>query len=816
MKYVLAGLLIFFIIQVQGQVCPANVNFSFGDITHWFAYTGNNQHGNGLSAIKQTYDSTVAAPAGTIGATYIPEYTLPQVKGITVNTTNGTDIYGGFDKIPTINGYSYDYSVTIGSTSITRKSRQNDPPPGGYIRGVSYIINVPPGSALVPYTMTYAYAMVLENGTHNSSEQPLFSATLNTPDSIITCASPAYYLPTFNNSTNGGGATLDSATAIENGFSPSRLPSPNPDPNSDNPNAQHLYDVWAKGWTEVTFDLSGYRGKQVALTFEVDNCVPGGHFAYAYVAIRNTCNGLAISGNTNACTGTTIMYSVPALANATYQWTVPPGWTIISGANTNIITVKVGSQSGAVSVREKNSCADLQSIKQVTTSSPTVAGVVGSDNTVCTGNNSTQLTLNGNSGSVLKWIASIDNGANWTSINNTGNSLIAQNLTSTTVYKAVVQNSSACTVDSTNTVTITVDEKSVGGAIDPANSNVCNGQNTNNVLTLTGNLGNVLAWQSSTNGINWTNVNPPDVSSTYSVGNIILSTSYRAIVKNGVCNNDTSAIASVKLFPAAFPAATIQPEEANICYGDSALTHVVITTGTSYSWSPVNSLRNYGNGIVNTTPYVIDVTAFPGQTTGYVLSVQNTGCPNILTDTFLVNVVPPFKVSAGNDTVIVANQPLQLQATTSDLFPNQFTWTPSFYLDNTTIANPIATIGTGIYSMTYMVKGIDAVGCSDSAYIHIKIYDVPADIYVPTAFTPNGDGLNDVFKPIALGIRSLSSFRIYNRWGAIVFSTNNIGKGWDGTFNGEMQNPGNYVWIADGINYSGVPVQKKGNVILIR
>ena len=61
--------------------------------------------------------------------------------------------------------------------------------------------------------MTYAYAMVLENGAHNSNQQPLFSATLQTADSVIRCASPQYFLPTFNNASNGGNATLDSATA---------------------------------------------------------------------------------------------------------------------------------------------------------------------------------------------------------------------------------------------------------------------------------------------------------------------------------------------------------------------------------------------------------------------------------------------------------------------------------------------------------------------------------------------------------------------------------------------------------------------------
>jgi hypothetical protein len=263
----------------QTQACPININFSLNTLTHWEAYTGNNKNGNGPGAIDMIYDSTKPAPSGTINVSTIYEYNLPSVAGIQIITTQGTDTYGGFAKIPTINGYPYDYAVLLGSTSITR-STSSSGDAGGYIRGISYAINVPATPVDQPYTMTYAYAMVLENGRHNSDDQPLFSATLTTNNTIISCASPKYFLPTLNNAINGGSATLDTAAAVSEGFSVSPVLSPNPDPNYNGPGpAPHLQDVWTKGWREVTFDLSPYRGQQVVLTFEADNCVPGGHFA---------------------------------------------------------------------------------------------------------------------------------------------------------------------------------------------------------------------------------------------------------------------------------------------------------------------------------------------------------------------------------------------------------------------------------------------------------------------------------------------------------------------------------------------------------
>ncbi len=130
------------------------------------------------------------------------------------------------------------------------------------------------------------------------------------------------------------------------------------------PNARHLLDVWYKSWTEVTFDLSPYRGTQVVLTFETDNCVPGGHFAYSYIALRNTCGGLQISGDSSACIGSTLTYSVPGLGGATYTWTVPGNWSISSGSDSSVLKVQVGTDPGTVTVNEQNSCANLYGFDQ--------------------------------------------------------------------------------------------------------------------------------------------------------------------------------------------------------------------------------------------------------------------------------------------------------------------------------------------------------------------------------------------------------------------------------------------------------------------
>jgi gliding motility-associated-like protein len=681
------------------------------------------------------------------------------------------------------------------------------------------VINVPAGPVTVPYTMTYAYAMVLENGTHNSNEQPLFKATLSTPDSVITCASPQYYLPTFNNAGGGGGsgstgATLDTATALANGFNLSPVLFLSHAGTAGNAGTL-LQDVWTKGWTEVTFDLSPYRGRQVTLTFEADNCAPGAHFAYAYVALRRTCAGLEISGNPIACTGSTFTYSVPALTGGTYNWTVPAGWTINSGASTNIINVTAGNAGGFITVNEINGCANLKDTITVAATPPTLAGQVISDNTVCTGINSTLLTLNGERGNILNWISSTD-GVSWTAIGNTNNTYTAQGLTATTQYRALVQNGSGCKVDTSAAAIITVNPKSVGGALNPANSNFCLGQNTNSLLTLTGNTGSVLNWQVSNDNTNWNNFAPVYTGSSYNVNSINTTTYFRTIVKSGVCPADTSAVATMNFINVPFPSAVINPPLSTICYGKSITLNANISIGTSYNWSNAGTLTNQGNGSITSLPYVINAVAAPRITTNYVLTVDNAGCPNSLNDTFRVVVAPKIVVFAGNDTAIVAYQPLLFNATASDPNANIFTWTPATGLSSANIFNPVATLGPEIDYITYIVRATNPAGCYGEDDIKITVFKTGPDIFVPSAFTPNGDGRNDIIYPICVGIKQLNFFKMFNRWGQLIFSTSQMGKGWDGKIGGTPQGTNNYVYMVQGVDYMGKTIFKKGNIILVR
>ncbi|RYZ44822.1 MAG: gliding motility-associated C-terminal domain-containing protein, partial [Chitinophagaceae bacterium] len=110
----------------------------------------------------------------------------------------------------------------------------------------------------------------------------------------------------------------------------------------------------------------------------------------------------------------------------------------------------------------------------------------------------------------------------------------------------------------------------------------------------------------------------------------------------------------------------------------------------------------------------------------------------------------------------------------------------------------------------------DAIGCADVASVGVKIFKTAPRVFVPSAFTPNGDGRNDVVRPIAVGLSNIEYFRIYNRWGQLVFETTINGKGWDGKIQGAPQGTETYAWIVKGQDFTGKTVFEKGTVTLIR
>jgi gliding motility-associated-like protein len=115
----------------------------------------------------------------------------------------------------------------------------------------------------------------------------------------------------------------------------------------------------------------------------------------------------------------------------------------------------------------------------------------------------------------------------------------------------------------------------------------------------------------------------------------------------------------------------------------------------------------------------------------------------------------------------------------------------------------------------YLIDISDIHTCVTIDTMLIQVLKKPG-FYLPTAFTPNGDGLNDEVQPYLIGMKGLISFSVFNRWGKLIFRTNSYGKTWDGKFQGVEQTPGVYVWIVEYINSDNKKVTEKGTITLIR
>ena len=280
------------------------------------------------------------------------------------------------------------------------------------------------------------------------------------------------------------------------------------------------------------------------------------------------------------------------------------------------------------------------------------------------------------------------------------------------------------------------------------------------------------------------------------------NTTYFVTARLGHCQDKTQTKVLVWPYPTGNAGS-----DTTICFGGTAQLHGS-TAAAYFAWSPASSLLN-----ANT----LYPTAGPENTTAYLFTVKDTFfCPKSTTDTVVVNVIPPVQVDAGRDTAVVVNQPLQLNAIINeDAFA--YTWSPSTWLNNANAASPVATIISPYTdAITYTVTVTTLQGCSGADSVKVFIYTTLPDIYIPTAFTPNADGLNDIFKPSLAGIKQLEFFRIFDRRGQLLYETQQASNGWDGTFKGIEQPPGTYVFTARAVNYLGKILEKKGTVVLIR
>jgi len=313
-----------------------------------------------------------------------------------------------------------------------------------------------------------------------------------------------------------------------------------------------------------------------------------------YVINASPSPSFTASPSSAACINTDVTYTTQS-GQSNYIWSVPgtldTDYSITSGSvgtSSNTVTLKwltSGSKTVTVNYTNSNSCSSASAASSTITVSPaSVGGSILGSTTVCTGTNSTGLTLSGNTGSVTKWQSSTvsDFSSAVTDISTTTTSLTASDLIATTYYRAVV-NSGECSSENSSSATITVSPASVGGSIS-GSTTVCTGTNSSNLI-LSENTGSVTKWQSSTTSDFSSAVTDIDNTTTsLTATNLTATTYYRAVVTSGACSSANSSSASVTVSNAntwTGATSTAWTTASNWSCGQAPTSATEVTIGTS-------------------------------------------------------------------------------------------------------------------------------------------------------------------------------------------------------------------------------------------
>ncbi|MBA3674755.1 MAG: gliding motility-associated C-terminal domain-containing protein, partial [Chitinophagaceae bacterium] len=283
----------------------------------------------------------------------------------------------------------------------------------------------------------------------------------------------------------------------------------------------------------------------------------------------------------------------------------------------------------------------------------------------------------------------------------------------------------------------------------------------------------------------------------------------------------TSATGCVTIKPVtvtvnAKPTASINGSS-SLCLGSSKTLDITLT-GTA-PWTVT-----YSNGTVNTT--INSITASPyklvvsptANTTYSLISVADAKCSNTATGSAAISITPPISPVRYPTINAIANTPKQLQArifTPAD----QYLWKPQLGLNNSLIYNPVFNFNK---TTEYFITINSGTGCIvvDTQLVKVsQALQTPtliSDLFVPKAWSPNGDGHNDKLTPLLVNIKEIKYFRVFNRWGQLVFETNIMEYGWDGIFKGVPQGTDVFTWTVEGVGVDDRVHKKRGTSILLR
>ena len=480
-------------------------------------------------------------------------------------------------------------------------------------------------------------------------------------------------------------------------------------------------------------------------------------YTITIVSCSNILSG-TVNGTNSSCAGKNdgiaTASGINGQPNYTYNWM--PG--NITGST--ISSLSPGTYT--VTITDANNATYIDSVIITEPDSLKIDPI--SDVTICSGD---AATLN----------ASVNGGTptytyNWNSGAGTSSSYNDSPL-SDTKYTLEVSDQNSCAD------TISVYVFVVTQIIAEAGNNAIICQNDSTSLMASG--GNNYQWL-PTNGLSNPNIANPMASPS-------VTTTYTVSVSSGTCAPDIDSL-TVFVLPAINAYAG---KDTNICEGETAILNA--SGGDDYLWN-----TNAGTQSISVSPAV---------STNYTVYVSSGSClPD--SDMVRVNIFPKPLADAGAAVKIEAGENITLNGTGA----GTFSWSPAANLDDPLSQNPIA---TPVQTTTYTLTITDINGCTSEDTVTIFVAELcdTDPIFIPTAFSPNGDGINDKFIVRGICIDKLNLI-IYDRWGEKVFETNDKNKGWDGIYQNHFLNTAVFDYFLNATLINGEQITLQGNVNLIR
>ena len=506
--------------------------------------------------------------------------------------------------------------------------------------------------------------------------------------------------------------------------------------------------------------------------------------------------------NAQACPGNSVTVTIQNPQNcATYSWYGSPTGGIPVATGTSVtINPFTADTTMYVSVTGPGNCL-FDSRVPVTISLINVPAPVVNGPSICPGNTTTLTVSNPQANTTYNWYDAPTGGTLLT----TGTSYTTPVLTATTTYYVQGVIPAGCSSAMTPVVVTVYPATAAPGVISPVT--ICTGNSaTLQIQPVT--AGYTYAWYSAASG-----GTALATGSSYTTPLLSSNQTYyaEAISSDGCISPTRTPVQVIVNPPTAAPSVT---SPVDICPGTSASLQVQNPqTGFTYQW------YNNPGGTLLATGTTYNTNVLNTATTFYVTASSGPGCESAATAA-IVNIwaqlsSPSVRVLDSNLTTVT------------------FTWNAVagatgylVSLDGINYAAP----SSGATGTTHIVTGLNP---SQTVTLYVMATQTPAcrnslagiasgrtwtymsDVYVPTAFTPNNDGRNDILKVIGTTVKKLN-FSIYNRWGERVFATTDIQRGWNGTYKGVLQASGTFVFYLDAELIDGSRRVKKGSIMLIR